>query len=250
MSEFLSAGALLGLTEMLPAIIAVIGCGGKTTFIERLAHEWRHKKVLVTPTTKMFPMKGEDIVLRTRAEECLSHSAAKGIQCFGVLNETTGKLEALGQDLLETIVPHYDLVLLEADGSNGLPCKGWRSDEPVVPPFCTHTVGIVTTNALGRPADSDTVLRLPEFFKLTGLSQGETINEQALTDMVCAENGMFRTGTGRQILFVNQAESQAAAGTAQRWLDGIQKAYPGRFDCLAYGSARENRWTPCIQGAE
>ena len=122
MNGFYSAGTLLGLEDK--AIIAVIGCGGKTSLIASLANEYRHKKVLVTPTTKMFPI--------------------EGIQCLGILNEASGKLEALKQEQLEAIIPQYDLVLLEADGSAGLPCKGWLADEPVVPAFCTHTIGVVT----------------------------------------------------------------------------------------------------------
>jgi probable selenium-dependent hydroxylase accessory protein YqeC len=238
---------LLGLADGKSAVIAVIGCGGKTTLIESLANEYRHKKVLVSPTTKIFPMKGEGIVLCTKLDDCLSHKAQKGIQCLGLFDETTGKLKALGMDLLEEIIPHYDLVLLEADGSRGLPCKGWLNAEPPVPPFCTHTLGLVSLSALGKAADGDTVLHLPEFLKLTGLSRGAKINLKALTLMVCAGNGMFSKGRGRQCLFVNQAEDQAAAVAAKEWLRAIQEANPGRFACLAYGSARTNRWSqvPC-----
>jgi probable selenium-dependent hydroxylase accessory protein YqeC len=148
------------------------------------------------------------------------------------------------------MLPHYDLVLLEADGSSGLPCKGWLPDEPVVPSFCTHTIGVVTLSALGKPADSDTVQRLPEFLKLTGLRQGEPISRQALTAMVCAENGMFRRGHGRLGIFLNQAEDPAAAIAAEQWLGAIQRENPGRFAFLAYGSARANRWNRiCMKAA-
>ena len=242
MNKYYSAGTLLGLEGK--AIIAAIGCGGKTTLITSLAKEYRNKKVLVTPTTKIFPMSGEDITLLTIAQKCLSHVPVKGIQCLGVLNETTGKLEALGKDQLEVIIPQYDLVLLEADGSSGLPCKGWLANEPVIPPYCTHTLGVVTLNALGKAADSDTVLRLPEFLKLTGLSQGENITMQALTRMVCADDGMFRTGIGRQNIFVNLTEESAMEdqAVAEEWLSSIREDYPERFSCLAYGSALTNRW--------
>jgi len=241
MSGFYSAGELPGLADEKPCIAAVIGCGGKTTFIKSLAHEFRHKKVLITPSTKIFPMNDEDIVLCATLPECLSHIPANGIQCLGILNKQTGKLQALPMMVLEEMVTHYDLVLLEADGSNGLPCKGWLPDEPVIPPFCTHSIGIVTLQALGKPADGDSVLRLPEFLQLTGLRHGEVITFQTMIDMVCAANGMFHNSTGRQWLLVNQAEDDPDA--AQEWLKLIEQAHPGRFACLAYGSARLNSWS-------
>ena len=255
MNEFFNAGTLLDLEDEKPAVIAIIGCGGKTTFIESLAYECRHKKVLVTPTTKILPMYRDDIVLCTSFEECLSHKAVNGIQCLGVMNETTGKLEALREEMLEKIIPQYDLVLLEADGSCGLSCKGWLPNEPVIPWFSTHTIGIVTFYALGKPADSDIVLRLKEFLKLTGLEQGEPITQKALADMVCGTNGMFHNGAGRQSIFVNQVEDDAIAALAEKWLKGIEESFPGRFACLAYGSARKNKWAalqkvlPCRQRA-
>ena len=236
---------MLGLMNEERAVIAVIGCGGKTTLIASLADEYSGKKVLITPTTKILPMTSEGIVLCTTQQKCLSHVPVKGIQCLGVLNQKTGKLEALRQDLLEEIIPYYELVLLEADGSCGLPCKGWLTNEPVIPPFCTHTLGVVTLNAVGKAANSDTVLRLPEFLMLTGLRPGETIDMQALSDMVCAENGMFRTGLGRQSLLVNVADSSAVVNlsAAEELLRGIEKTNPGRFACLAHGNARLSSWS-------
>ena len=235
-----TAGTLLGITPRQLSVIAVIGCDGKSTFIETLALEYSQKKVLITTTTKMRPIHREGITLRLTQQECVSYKAQKGIQCLGVLNEANGKLEALPSELLENIFPQYDIVLLEADGSRGLPCKGWLPDEPVIPHYCTHTVGIATIDALGKPADSDTVLRLPEFSALTGLQRGDPITFDALASMVCAQNGMFRNGRGRQSIFVNKAESDSTL--AKEWLHNIKQTYPARFACLAYGSALTNKW--------
>ncbi len=242
MNARLSAGAMLGIAQA-PAIVAVVGCGGKTTFIESLARAYGRKKVLISPTAKILPPQGRGVVLRETLAECRAHAPQNGIQCLGLYNNTNGKLEALPPGVLAEIAPQYDLVLLEADGSRGLPCKGWRSSEPVIPPFCTHTVGIVTLNALGKPADARCVLNLAEFLRLTGLAQGDTICRQALEDMVCAAQGMFRNAVGRQCLFVNQAEDEQIAAAAASWLGAWRKKMPNRFFCLAYGSAKENIWT-------
>ncbi len=236
-----SAEAVLGITDE-PAIVAVVGCGGKTTFIESLARAHCHKKVLISPTTKILPKTGCGVTLRTTLGECQAHLPETGIQCLGLYNDASGKLEALPPTLLAEIAPQYDMVLLEADGSRGLPCKGWRPNEPVIPPFCTHTVGIVTLNALEKPADERYVLNLAEFLRLTGLLKGEAIRRQTLEDMVCSAEGMFRNAVGRACLFVNQVEDEETAAIAASWLREWQEKMPDRFFRLAYGSARRNLW--------
>ena len=204
------------------SVIAVIGCGGKTSLMELLANKLQEKKVLVSTTTKMFPV--------------------KGILCTGLLNEASGKLEALPPETLAGLIPQHDITLLEADGSRGLPCKGWLPNEPAVPRYCTHTVGIVTMNVLGKTATETIVHRLPEFLSLTGLKEGETITAQAIEAMVCAPEGMFKNSAGKQYLLVNQAEDKTAAKTAHSFLQAIKEKYPFRFKKLLYGSVRQDTW--------
>ncbi len=201
-------------------VAAFVGCGGKTTLVALLAEENRHKSVLITPTTKMLPMQGS----------------------VGVYQAETGKLTSLPPEALARIVPMYDLALLEADGSRGLPLKGWRAYEPVVPPYCTHTIGVVTLAALGCPVTEENCLRLPEFERLTGIAAGETVTIAALTRMVCGAEGMFRQSAGAEYLVVNAVEDEAAEAHARALLRGIRAAYPGRFTATLYGSAHQNRW--------
>ena len=104
--------------------IAVVGCGGKTSLIELLADRMRDKKVLISTTTKIFPPKMKDIVLFETLRQCEEHEPRTGVQCMGILNSASGKLEALPDSFLAAIKSRYDIVLLEADGSRGLPCKG------------------------------------------------------------------------------------------------------------------------------
>lgn len=202
------------------SVAAVVGCGGKTSLIGLLAEENRHRRVLISPTTQMYPMEGS----------------------VGVYQEATGKLASLPAQVLAAAAPLYDLCLLEADGSNGLPCKGWRQDEPVVPAYCTHTLGVVTLAALGRPANEEVCLRLPLFLALTGLQQGEPIHQEAMARMVCRPQGMFQHSRGKRFLLVNQVETDGAEALAREWLTGIQATRSGFFDGYLYGSVHMGRW--------
>ena len=224
------------------SVIAVVGCGGKTSLIELIADELRDKKILVSPTTKMFPMKTEGVILCGTMRQCEEHEPQPGIQCLGLLNPVSGKLESLPASTLSGLVSHYNVTLLEADGSRGLPCKGWLSTEPVVPHYCTHTVGMVTMNALGKVATEAVVHRLPEFLSLTGLKEGEPITTHELEEMVCAPNGMFKNSDGKQYLLVNDVETDTSINAAQSFLQAIKEKYPNRFERLLFGSVRLDVW--------
>ena len=236
----ISIGDSLALAD--GSVAALAGCGGKTALAERLALLLRHKKVLLSPTTKIFPMQAEGVMLCQTAEECQAHRPQIGIQCMGELNRASGKLEALPAEILAALIPQYDIALLEADGSRGLPCKGWREGEPVIPGYCTHTIGIVTMSALGRAATAEQVHNLPEFLALTGLCEGEPITAQALEHMVCAPNGMFCGSAGRRVLLVNQVEDAETSRLAQGFLQTIKEKYPDRFSKMLCGSILSDAW--------
>jgi len=208
----------------LPGVLAVVGCGGKTSLIGRLAGGYPDRRVLISPTTRMYPMR------------------AGNADCLGVPCDETGKLKALPPGELARLIPGYDLTLLEADGSRGLPCKGWREDEPVVPEYCSHTVGVVAMNGLGRAATEETVCNLPLFLALTGLREGVAITAQALRDMICAPGGMFKNSVGERILLVNQVEDERTADIAREFLRGVGCAHPGLFAKLLYGSVHHDSW--------
>jgi len=198
---------------------------------------------LISPATKTFPMIYPDVILNDTLQKCVEHKPQTGVQCLGIYNSRNKKLEALPESILVDMIPHYDIVLMEADGSRWLPCKGWRSNEPVVHCFSTHTIGVVTLNALGKPAKKDIVHHLPEFLLLTGLSEGDIIIEQVLIDMVCLKGGMFKNSVGHQYLVVNQVEDEKTEHIAKSFFININKKYPKRFENLIYGSVQKNKFS-------
>ena len=241
-SKVESAGLSTLLEISTGSAVAVVGCGGKTSLIELIATLNSDKKVLVSTTTKTFPMISDGVILCDTLESSTRHKPQIGIQYLGQFNERNGKLEALPESILADLARHYDIVLMEADGSRWLPCKGWYDDEPVVPSYSTHTVGVVTMDALGKPATKDIVHHLPEFLSLTGLCEGEIITEQVLVDMVCLPGGMFKANAGQQYLLVNRAEDKTTIHAAKSFLQKVKTKYPDRFRRLVYGSVHRNVW--------
>lgn len=223
---------------------AFVGAGGKTSIIGLLAQENCHLPVLVTPTTKILPMRQKNVTLCANLQSCAAKTPAPGILCAGQLNPATGKLEAFAETDLAALCAPYPLVLMEADGSQGLPCKGWAPHEPVVPPFTTTTVGVLTLAGLGKPASPQTVQRLPQFLALTGLAGGQPISLSAIAAMAGATHGMFKNAKGRLQLIINQVENETQLAMARRLTALIQQQTPALAGRFIVGSAQQNRWQP------
>lgn len=229
--------------------VAVSGCGGKTTLINPFARESAGSmSVLITPTTKICPEPDDSFFLVTTREECLAHVPRRGIQYLGVLNTRTGKLEALPPDDLAAIESRYDLLLMEADGSRGLPCKGWTDRDPVIPEFTTHTLGVVSIRAVGICASDDNIFRIDEFLKLTGMARGEPVTVRALALMTASPEGMLRRKSGAVAVMINQVESPRSMELATELAEEIRGINASAPRKIFAGSAMTGEWTevrPC-----
>lgn len=225
-------------------IISVVGCNGKTTFIKSLAEDLNdgENSILISTTTKIRPIVSDSVSTALTLEEITAHKAVKGIQCLGILDAVTGKMSGLPYKMLEEKSSEYDYVLLEADGSRGLPYKGWLDSEPVVPQITTATVGIVTLAALNRVVDDSTVFRIPEFTELTGLNRGDEIDYTSIATMLCGNGGMFKNAVGKKCLFISHVEDDEKKIQALELIKNINENYYNFFDLIAYGSSIDNSW--------
>lgn len=133
---------------MAQAVIAVIGAGGKTTALPLLAKQSGKEKVLITTTTKIYPMEGS--LIDPTGEELAA--ALSGTICAGS-REREGKLGILPPDVLEIGLKTADLVIYEGDGSHHHPLKLHRENEPVILPRTTHCLIVAGLSALGKPVE-------------------------------------------------------------------------------------------------
>ena len=62
------------------------------------------------------------------------------------------KIKALDDDLLKRLKKEIDVILIEADGSHGLPLKYPRNHEPVVDKDSSEIILITSLKGLGKPA--------------------------------------------------------------------------------------------------
>ena len=118
---------------MEPFVITVVGAGGKTSLIRRMAGEAQseNKKVLVVTTTHMY--KPANYGIFTNSLQDVKQALDKEKLAIVGLPDTRGKIKFCGEDFYRKICPWADVVLIEGDGAKGFPLKVPASHYPVSP---------------------------------------------------------------------------------------------------------------------
>lgn len=131
-------------------IIAIVGSGGKTTLVKKLAQQYREegKVVLVTTSTHMFIE--EDTLLTDDAGTIIQALKENGYAMAGVPNGK--KFTSLPKDTFDAVSPYADVILVEADGSKNLPLKYPNATEPVIPENTDEIIAVCGLNAIGQKA--------------------------------------------------------------------------------------------------
>lgn len=130
-------------------VIAVAGSGGKTTRIHLLTEKYRKlgKTVLVTTTTHMYREEGCDI----SGDEGQIRAKLKNFgYCMAGLPAEEGKIKALPEKIYDALCAYADVVLVEADGSRGMPIKYPAEYEPVIPENAEEIHIVTGLSALGK----------------------------------------------------------------------------------------------------
>jgi probable selenium-dependent hydroxylase accessory protein YqeC len=169
-----------------------------------------------------------------------------GVETAGTLNRATGKLEALAPEELERAASSYDLVLIEGDGSRGLPLKAWAPGEPVVPAFTSFTAGLIPLWPLGEKVSSPIIHRLPLFRRLAGAGEGETLTSEHLVRVITGRPdapGLFAAAKGKKILLFTQIEDGTAPQKAGEIRALLPEAFRSELFAVLGVSARLDRVT-------
>lgn len=194
------------LLDIRPGITALTGGGGKTTAMYVLARELCSVgTVICTTTTRIFPPEHLPVLTGASIPKLREALARHGCICVGAPAEHGKLAQALDPALLAGLA---DYVLVEADGSRGLPVKAHLPHEPVIPPETGLRLTLAGASAFGRPV-REAVHRPERFCALTGASPEEAVTAENLARLLEAEALTDK-------LFINQAESAGALAEARR----------------------------------
>ncbi len=175
-TKALSITDALGTLINPPIRIAVVGSGGKTSIIMRLAEEQKSlgRKVLVLTTTHMYkPQKYG--VFSGLVRDVYNALQKDGIAVTGDITDD-GKIAWQGDSIYREFAAMADVVLIEADGSKQLPVKFPNEYEPVIPADSDVILVVSGLSAIGR-SGKDSCHRWALAKTALGISDDEALLE-------------------------------------------------------------------------
>ena len=131
-------------------IISIVGSGGKTTLLKKLAATYRAEGKRVFATTSTHMLIEEDMILTNDADTIIRALQEVGFVMAGVPDGP--KIKALSKETFDAVCPYADVVLVEADGSKCLPLKFPNATEPVIPENTDEIIVVCGLNSIGQKA--------------------------------------------------------------------------------------------------
>ena len=140
------------------SVISLVGAGGKTSTMFRLAEECasRGKCVIVTTSTHIFCPENYPVRIIQKAEELEKEEirASGGtypiLVAAGGIDQKKNKLSGLSEAEIGRLKNYCDVLLIEADGSRQTPLKIPAGHEPVIVDETEVVIGCVGLSCIGR----------------------------------------------------------------------------------------------------
>lgn len=192
-------------------INSIVGAGGKTTLMFKLANELKDKgKVLVTTTTKIYkPNENEVDYLSIGKEEYefIKNNKDYGIYAYGEDINKEHKLIGIEPNLVDDLKNTFDYILIEADGSKRKDLKAWNENEPIICSVNNKYIGVLSLNTIDIEINNNNIHRVEEFLTLTNSNIGEKVSLDILIEIIFNKKGLFKSSVGENILFLNKVEN-------------------------------------------
>ncbi|HPZ43140.1 MAG TPA: selenium cofactor biosynthesis protein YqeC [Bacillota bacterium] len=206
----------MGLQER--EIISLVGGGGKTTLMFRLAGELAlQKKVIITTTTKIYrpsPDKypllllGRDEQKEKEKKELAGYLQSGLIPVVGSELLQNKKVDGITGGQLNMLAKYADYILVEADGSKGRSLKGHLDFEPVIPALTTVLVVVIGADVLGKTLDDEYVHRSYIVSQRTGRKEGSLIDPEIIADLINHPEELLRDcpSGAKVVAFINKLD--------------------------------------------
>nr|WP_290665750.1 selenium cofactor biosynthesis protein YqeC [Ardenticatena sp.] len=201
------------------SVVSIVGGGGKTSTMYRLADELaaRGWRVISTTTTRLFEAQAQEAPAIVPLPELDTLSAALdryGHVLVAAPREGETKRPGIPPDVVDTLIRRADVdaVIVEADGSRRHPLKAPAAHEPVVPASTTHLVAVAGVESVGAPLTPDVVHRPERVAALTGRTIGERLTPQDVAHVLTHPQGGAKglpEGAAFYVL-LNKIEDEAA----------------------------------------
>lgn len=200
-------------------VISLVGAGGKTTLMFRLAKELflSGRKVVTTTTTKILDPKSEETnsLYIDLDEEKIRDFVWRHIDQYRHITVAqerlgSGKLKGISPNLVNELwsSQEIDMIIIEADGAAGRPVKAPRESEPVIPTNTTLVVAILGVDGMEMELNEENVFQPERVSKITGIPIGERLTDEAMAILMTHPEGIFKgtPSSSRVIAFLNKVD--------------------------------------------
>lgn len=209
-------------------VISLVGAGGKTNIMYRLAEEAAAmgRRVVVTTSTHIYCPQDQPVVLSGRSEDIISRIRPGGIVVAG-LPADGGKLRGLLAGELEKLAEMTDVLLVEADGAKHLPLKIPGEHEPVILPQTDLVIGSCGLDSIGRSME-DCCFRSGLAQEKAGIRTDHLITPGDIAQILTSAWGT-RKGVGScdYRIVLNKADTEREEGLALETAGRIDKLCQG-----------------------
>ena len=186
-------------------VTAIIGGGGKSSLMATLGEEYRQNgETAIMTTSTHIRVPKQDGYMGSNAEELRNLLAERRLLTVG-MPTADGKFGP--SPLLEQLPALADRVIIEADGTKGLPLKVPNEREPVIPDFAETVVALAGLSALGRPLGK--VCHRPELaMQQFGLEPERTVTPEVMAELLSSPLAQRKNvGDRRYIVLLNQMDT-------------------------------------------
>jgi len=231
--------------------ISLVGAGGKTTLMFRLARDLvaDGKKVVTATTTKILePSPGETpFLLVDRDEEKLKQSVLSQLGKYKHLTIArerlgSGKLKGVSSGLVDDLWNSHemDYLIIEADGASGCPIKAPREKEPVIPSETTLVVAILGIDGVEMELNEKSAFQAELVSKMTGIPIGGRMTEEAMAILMTDPKGIFKgaPSSSRVVAFLNKVEKPDRMAKAKRVAERILEKKPPQIERVVLGQLK------------
>lgn len=211
-------------------MICLVGSGGKTSTMFRLARELssKGKRVLATTTTAIYyPERNQYDEILVSKEEDLDLFDNRSSGCITVLGRSLsyeGKLLGVNPEFLDALFLKgiFDYIIVEGDGSKRRPIKAPAEHEPVIPSCTTKVLGLIGLDSIGKKVCIENVHRVEFFCSALGCCEGDIIDAYMISKLISHEAGLFKAvpSLAERYVILNKADGEKERLAAE---DIVQK---------------------------
>lgn len=175
------------LLQIKKGVTSIIGGGGKTTLMLKLASELMEKGTcVVCTTTRIFPPEDIRLVTSSNLDDLSKEIARNKVICVSEGLDPNGKLMP-PKVPFEKLQEIADYIICEADGSRGLPLKAHNENEPVIPKESNQTILVIGIDGIGKRINE--VCHRTEIYSwLSGVNEDVVVTPEIVAEVVNKES--------------------------------------------------------------